>query len=80
MTALEVTVRKVGGQFRTDTINGQQGVSSTSPARAAERLAEILFGAADLDTARRVGPRDPRRPGVSKWRITDLAARSASHG
>lgn len=73
MTSIEVTVRKVGDAYKTDVVDGKQGASSTSPARAAERLAEHLWGVTDLDTARRIGTRDPKRPFVTRWRITDNA-------
>lgn len=80
MTSIEITVRKVGDAYKTDVVDGKQGASSTSPARAAERLAEHLWGVTDLDTARRIGPRDPKRPFVTRWRITDEAlSRRSSH-
>lgn len=72
---LDITVTFVDGQYRTSRVLGIRGAATHSPARAAERLAEQLWGAADLDTARRIGAPNPAQPHVSRWRITDTAAR-----
>jgi hypothetical protein len=72
---LDITVTFVVGQYRTSCVDGLCGVARSSPARAAERLAEKLWGITDLDTARRIDTPNPAQPGVSRWRITDTAAR-----
>lgn len=75
MAHLDITVTRVNGQYWTSRVNGIAAAASTSPARAAERLAEQLWGTSDLDTVRRLGAPDPAKPHVSRWRITDTAAR-----
>lgn len=80
MRTIEVTVRKVGGKYLTDSVLGIHAASSTSPSRAAERLAEQLWGKTDLDTATRIDKPDPKQPNVSRWRITDAAARNRGAG
>lgn len=77
MTTLQIAVYQVGDHYKTDIVDGKQGASSSSPARAAERLAEHLWGVTDLDTARRIGARDFKRPHVTHWQINDRAAQAA---
>lgn len=71
--SIDITVRLVDGSYVTDRVNGLVAKSSTSPARAAERLAEQLWGASDLDSVERLNARNGAR-GASKWRINSRAA------
>lgn len=75
MRYLDITVTRVNGKYMTGTVLGIHAKSSTSPSRAAERLAEQLWGISTLDTATRIDKPDPKQPNVSRWRITDAAAR-----
>lgn len=73
MTERIITVTRGPLGYATETVDGKRGASSTSPARAAERLAVHLWGASDLNTARQLDGGNLRQ-GVSRWRITDAAA------
>lgn len=75
--SIDITVRDSCGSYRTSKVLGMYAASTTSPARAAERLAEKLWGTSDLDTAKRIDT-PPYKPGVSRWRINNDAARRAA--
>ncbi|ANQ83670.1 hypothetical protein dqs_0594 [Azoarcus olearius] len=77
LISVDITVRDSAGSYRTSKVLGVYAASTTSPARAAERLAEKLWGASDLDTAKRIDT-PPYERGVSKWRITNAAALRAA--
>lgn len=74
----DVTVRYVCGGYRTSRVQGLDGSSTTSPARAAERLAQKLFGAACVDSVQRIDA--GRETNVSLWRISNKAALASSQG
>lgn len=71
--SIDISVRLVNGSYVTEKVNGVVAKSSTSPARAAERLAEQLWGASDLDSVERLNCTFGIT-GASKWRINNRAA------